>query len=403
LTRVDRHLNLHETLVRSVAPTKNISARWTGYYTPQTSGDYHFYVNTQGAYKLYVDDRLALQRDRQNAGDTVADDHENLRAGQPYKITLEYVGKSRDASLGLGVISFANLVEPAAKSLAAQADVAVVCAGFDPVIEREGADRSFQLPVGQDELVNEVLTANKNTIVVLTSGGGVDMTHWIDRVPALVEAWYPGQEGGRALAELLFGEFSPSGKLPVSFERRWEDNAVFSSYYPEGDSRRVAYKEGVFLGYRHFDKSSTKPLFPFGYGLSYTTFKYSNLVVSPSVVQPDAIRPGAAVTVSFDVTNVGSRDGSEVAQVYVGDRHATVPRPVKELKGFVKLHVMPNQTGKATVTLDRRAFSFYDVASKQWKVEPADFDIYVGSSSEQINLQGKVKLQTGERATRTGQ
>ena len=250
------------------------------------------------------------------------------------------------------------------------------------------------MPAGQDELINQVVSANKNTIIVVTAGGNVDMTRWVDRVPALVHAWYPGQEGGTALAQLLFGDFSPSGKLPVSFERRWQDSAVFNSYYPQGDAKRVAYKEGIFLGYRHFDKASTKPLFPFGYGLSYTKFKYSNLAISPDVMKQDGM-----ATVSFDVSNTGGREGSEIAQVYVGDRHASVPRPLKELKGFAKIHLMPGETRRASVTLDRRALSFYDVNSKQWKAESGDFDIYVASSAEQINLQGKLILQAGEVAS----
>ncbi len=390
LTRTDRHLNFHDTLGARGARSANFSARWTGYYTPRNSGDHEFYVSGQGGYKLYIDDRLVVDQWQQQGVGIVRTSHETLQAGHPYKVTLEYFQKSREANIGLGITSAEGFIDPAAKAMAAQADVAIVCVGFDPSNEREGSDRTFQLPAGQDELIRQILSANKNTIVVMTAGGNVDMTQWIDHTPALIHAWYPGQEGGTALAQLLFGDFSPSGKLPVSFERRWEDSAVFDSYYPQGDTKRVAYKEGVFLGYRYFDKSSTKPLFPFGYGLSYTKFKYSNLTISP-----DVIKDGGTVTVSFDVTNTGEREGSEVAEIYVGDRHASVPRPVKELKGFAKVHLMPNETRKASVVLDRRALSFYDVNGKQWKAEPGNFDIYVASSAEQIHLQGKLTLQAG--------
>ena len=393
MTRTDRHVNFHGSLGAGSAP--NFSVRWTGYYTPQSTGAYQFYVSTKGGSKLYIDNRAVLDDWKQQESETVRTYHEMLTAGQAYKITLEYFEKGSDANIGMGIISSQDFADPAAKTLAAQADVAVVFVGFDPSNEKEGSDRTFQLPSGQDELINQVLSANKNTIVVVTAGGNVDMTRWVDHVPALVHAWYPGQEGGTALAQLLFGDFSPSGKLPVSFERRWEDSAVFDSYYPQGDTKRVAYKEGVFLGYRHFDKSSTKPLFPFGYGLSYTKFKYSNLTVSP-----DVIKEGDKVTVSFDVTNTGEREGSEVAEVYVGDRHASVPRPIKELKGFAKIHLMPGETRRGSVTLDRRALSFYDVNNRQWKAEPGDFDVYVASSAEQINLQGKLTLQAGERVSR---
>ncbi len=356
MTRTDRHVNFHGSLGGGSAAS--FSVRWTGYYRPQSTGAYQFYVSTRGGYKLYIDNRPVLDYWQQQESETVHSYHETLQADRAYKITLEYFEKGNEANIGLGIISSENLADPAAKTLAAQADVAVVFVGFDPSSEKEGADRTFQLPSGQDELINQVVSANKNTIVVVTAGGNVDMTRWVDRVPALVHAWYPGQEGGTALAQLLFGDFSPSGKLPVSFERRWEDSAVFDSYYPQGDAKRVTYKEGVFLGYRHFDKSPTKPLFPFGYGLSYTRFKYSNLAISPDVMKPgvtkpDVMKEAGTVTVSFDVTNTGEREGSEVAEVYVGDRHASVPRPIKELKGFAKIHLMPGETRRASVTLDR--------------------------------------------------
>jgi beta-glucosidase len=393
-TRIDQHVNFHGSLDRAAAA--NFSARWVGYYTPQSSGDYLFYVSMRGGCRLLIDERPAIDYWQQQAGDTVQTFRESLHAGQAYKVTLEYFRKSNGANVSLGIISSDALVNPEAKALAARADVAVVFVGFDPTNEREGNDRTFQLPLGQDELIRQVLSANKSTIVVVTAGGNVDMTPWIDHAPALVHTWYPGQEGGTALAQLLFGDFNPSGKLPVSFERRWEDSAVFDSYYPQGDSKRVAYKEGVFLGYRHFDQASTKPLFPFGFGLSYTTFKYSNLAISPDVMKGDG-----TVTVSFDVTNTGGREGSEVAQVYVGERHATVPRPPKELKGFAKIHLMPNETRRATVTLDRRALSFYDVNSKQWKADAGSFDIYVASSAERVNLQGKLVFEASEAAAAT--
>jgi beta-glucosidase len=391
--RTDRHVNFHGSLDRGNR-SASLSVRWTGYYTPHSSGDHEFYVSTRGGCRLYVDGHLALDHWQQQKAETTYTSHQALRAGHAYKITLEYFQKASETNISLGVIGTDALIDPEAKALAAQADVAVVFVGFDASNEKEGSDRTFQLPFGQDELINQVLSANKNTVVVLTAGGNADMTRWIDHTPALVHAWYPGQEGGTALAQLLFGDFSPSGRLPVSFERRWEDSAVFDSYYPEGESKKVTYTEGVFLGYRHFDKVSTKPLFPFGFGLSYTKFQYTNLAISPDVMKGDG-----TVMVSFDVTNIGQREGSEVAQVYVGQRHASVPRPVKELKGFTKIHLMPNETRRASVPLDRRALSYYDVNSKQWKADAGSFDVYVASSAEQIHLQGKLALQAAETAS----
>jgi beta-glucosidase len=186
---------------------------------------------------------------------------------------------------------------------------------------------------------------------------------------------------------LLFGEYSPSGKLPVTFERRWEDNASHDSYYPKADDKdkKVVYSEGVFLGYRHFDKSDVKPQFPFGYGLSYTTFSYKNLSVTPASVSGDQ-----TITVSFDVVNTGSHPGAEIAEVYVGEPHASIARPVKELKGFSRVFLQPGETKHVSVELNRRAFSYYDVKKHDWVADAADFDIMIGRSSAQIELDGKV-------------
>src|SRR5262249_19965256 len=157
----------------------------------------------------------------------------------------------------------------------------VLAVGFDPETETEGGDRTFRLPPGQERLIQEIAAANKNVIVVLTSGGGVDMTSWVDKVPAVLQAWYPGQEGGTALAEVLFGDVNPSGRLPVTFDRRWEDSPVHDSYYTEWGTNKIVYKEGIFVGYRGYEHSAKEPLYTFGYGLSYTTFKYSNLTIEP--------------------------------------------------------------------------------------------------------------------------
>lgn len=208
---------------------------------------------------------------------------------------------------------------------------------------------------------------------------------WLERVPALFEAWYSGQEAGIALAQLLFGDDNPSGKLPVSFERRWEDSAVHDSYYPIGSEKQVSYAEGLFLGYRHFDKTGIKPLFPFGYGLSYTPYSYKNLMITPARAFGDE-----PVTVSFNVTNTGKRAGAEIAEVYLGEPNAKVPRPVKELKSFAKLYLGPGETRHISISLDRRAFSYYDVDHHDWKVDAGDYQIYVGPSSAQIDLTGRV-------------
>jgi beta-glucosidase len=291
------------------------------------------------------------------------------------------------AIVGFGVTRAEAFIGRETKALAAKADAVIICVGFDDKTESEGSDRTFQLSGGQDELIRQISAVNKNVIVVLTAGGNVDMTRWIENVPAILHAWYPGQEGGTALAQIIFGDYSPSGKLPASFERRLEDNPTFHSYYPEKGGSRVQYSEGVFVGYRHFDRSATKPLFAFGYGLSYSTFAYSKMSVTPPTGNLNE-----PVSVSFDVKNTGHREAAEVAELYVGDSHASVPRPVKELKAFAKVNLKPGETRRVTLGLDRRTFSFYDVQKKDWNAEPGDFAILVGGSSDNIPLRGKFTL-----------
>ena len=389
-TRTDKYV--HFEPARGVnGADADVSVRWTGYFTPSASGEHLVFVQgpgENGGYRLYVDKKLVFD----NWKDWYAFVSEipmTLTAG-PHQVELDYYAKSGwgKTTVSLGIVRPENLVSAAAKSLAAQADAVVVAVGFDTATEGESADRTFQLPPGQDELVSQIAAINKKTIVVMTSGGDVDMSAWVDRVPALLQSWYSGEEGGTALAQLLFGEFSPSGRLPISFERRWEDNAVHDTYYPKNGEKKVAYSEGVFVGYRHFDKSGIKPLFPFGYGLSYSSFEYKNLSISPAQASADQ-----KVTVAFDVTNTGNRAGADVAEIYVGDRHAPLARPVKELKGFAKADLKPGETRHVEVSLNRRAFSYYDVKNHQWTVAPGDFDLYVARSAAEIKLTGKVMVQ----------
>ncbi|HTU42706.1 MAG TPA: glycoside hydrolase family 3 C-terminal domain-containing protein [Candidatus Aquilonibacter sp.] len=389
VTRITQHVN-YEPARGSDGAAGDVSIRWTGYFTPPTAGDYVVFVQgpgENGGYRLYVDKKLVFDNWKQWYA-FVSKAPMNFTPG-PHQIELDYYAKGGwgKTMADLGIARPADLVSPAAKSLASKADAVVLAVGFDAEDEGESSDREFQLPPGQGELIREILAANKNTVVVVDSGGGVDMSGWVDRVPGLLEAWYSGQEGGTALAQLLFGDFSPSGKLPISIERRWEDNAVHDSYYPKPGQKEVNYTEGLFVGYRHYDKSGIKPLFPFGYGLSYTTFAYKNLIVSPGSASGDQ-----QVTVAFDVTNTGDRRAAEVAEVYVGDKHAPVPRPVKELKGFAKIELSPGETKHVEVALDRRAFSYYDVKSHAWTVSRGDFDIDVARSAAEIELTGKVSF-----------
>jgi beta-glucosidase len=340
-----------------------------------------------GYYRLYVDGQLVF--DNWNVTMALMNSISLQFEATTHKFVLEHHGRSAwlGTKLRLGIVPHDGVVEQEAKLLAAKADVVVVAVGFDPETESEGADRIFHLPPGQEQLIQEMRAANKNVVVVITSGGAVDMNSWLDQASAVLQAWYPGQEGGTALAEILFGDVNPSGRLPVSFEQRWEDNPVHDTYYPEAGSKQVVYKEGVFVGYRGYQHTGKKPLFPFGYGLSYTSFSYSNLSVETGTT-----KGGWQTEVAFDITNTGRREGAEVAQMYVSDKHAKLPRPAEELKGFSKVILKPGEKRRVKLILDERALSYYDVESRQWHAEPGQFEVLVGNSSESIHLRGRLTL-----------
>jgi beta-glucosidase len=267
---------------------------------------------------------------------------------------------------------------------AAKSAVAIVVVGRYPRLEGEGYDvKTMDLPAGQDELIQAVEKANPRTIVVLNTGDPVTMTKWLDSTPSLVEMWYGGQEGGHALASILFGEANPSGRLPVTFPKRFEDSPAFG-HYP-GENLHVDYAEGIYVGYRYFDTKKVEPQFPFGYGLSYTTFEYSGLAVTPP--------QGTAVAeVSVKVKNTGSRAGAEVIQLYVHDGHSRIDRPEHELKGFQRVQLKAGEERTVKFTLDRAAFSYWSQETKAWVADPGTFEVQVGSSSRDIRLKGSAIL-----------
>lgn len=265
----------------------------------------------------------------------------------------------------------------------------IVCAGFDTKSEKEHSDRTFTLPEGQDEMIKFAAAHNGNVIVIVYCGGGFDMSAWKDDVKAIIMGWYPGQEGGLAISRMLAGQISPSGRLPMSIEAKWEDNPVHDSYYPaeKAQNKRgftnkyVSYDEGLFLGYRGYDRSQTKPLYPFGYGLTYGNFEYKDLKVNASA---------DGVDVTFTLVNNGKAAAAEVAQVYVGEQHPCVVRPVKELKGYAKVQLGKGESKSVTVHLGNDAFAFYDEAVHDFRVNAGKFTIMVGASSEDIRLNADV-------------
>lgn len=277
----------------------------------------------------------------------------------------------------------------AAEACAAAADAVILCVGLNGDWETEGEDRVHMDLVGeQNALISRVAAVNPNTIVLLQTGSPVTMP-WLAEVAAVVQLWYPGQECGNAAADVLLGVVDPSGRLPQSFPARLEDSPIMEgdpSSYP-GKEGHVSYREGLQIGYRHFDRADTKPLFPFGFGLSYARFSYHNLHLSAAT-----LRPGEVLKVTLEVSNTGSRAGQEVVQLYVRDVKAALRRPEKELKGFVKLTLSPGERKEAVFTLDMRALAYFDEAKNLWVAEAGRYEVLVASSSADIRLGAPCEL-----------
>jgi len=265
------------------------------------------------------------------------------------------------------------------------ADVSILFIGLnhEENMDAEDTDKiSFKLPAEQIKLVKETIKQNKNTIVVLINGSPISMEDWINEVPVLVEAWYAGMEAGRAIADVLFGDVNPSGKLPITFPKRLSDSPAHKSDKTFPGNDKVLYDEGIFVGYRHFEYNKIKPLFPFGYGLSYTTFKYSKIKMENYTIAADE-----TIRVSIELENIGAKGGAEVVQLYLHDVESCLPRPFKELKGFQKIFLQPKQKKIINFDLTRQDLAFFDENLNDWVVENGTFKILIGSSSEDIRLE----------------
>jgi beta-glucosidase len=387
-TQVDTHVNnawgANAPAVTGIG-VDNFSIRWTGVIKVSTTGDYDFYVRSDDGSRLWINNTQIVNQWTDQAA-TTKQATLHLIKDVIYPVKLEYYESAGDAEMKMGYSLFGT-TESSAVIAAKNAEVAIVCVGFNGNNEGEGADRTFEMPNHQDSLINQISRVNPNTIVILNAGGNVATQSWIGKVPALLHAWYTGQEGGTAIAEILFGITNPSGKLPASFEKKWEDNPVFNSYYDPNKDKRVAYTEGLMVGYRYYDTKNVEPLFPFGYGLSYTSFVYSNLQITP-----DATDKPNSVRVSFDLSNTGGVAGAEVAQLYVGQAASKVFRPTKELKGFSKVYLNPGETKNVTIPLDSASFSYFKEKKNTFGYDAGNYEIQIGSSSRDIRLQGSLTL-----------
>ena len=384
VTAVQRQVDFSWGWAAPVAglPRGGYSIRWTGRLVPRQTGTHTLGIAGHGRFRLlvngepWIDEWGASGRDNGVPANTVRNREIELTAGQPVQVCLEYAKVANPASARLEWRE-PHVPDPvaAAAEAAAAADVAVVCVGLSNSHEGGLLDRpGLELPGEQDRLIAAVAEANPNTVVVVIGGNPVRMTPWIDSVAAVLEAWYPGQEGGNAVARVLFGDVNPSGKLPDTCPRRLEDTPAYANY--PGDGKKVFYREGIFVGYRHYQTRGIEPLFPFGFGLSYTTFEYGNLRLSSPTLSGDD-----ALEVSLEVTNTGDRTGKEAVQLYVRDLEASVERPFQELKGFEKVEIQPGQTRMVTFKLTVEDLSFFDVESNGWRAEPGAFEVMLGGSS----------------------
>jgi len=278
------------------------------------------------------------------------------------------------------------------------ADVVIFSLGTQ---DSEAWDKSFDLPQEMDARVNEIATINPNLVVIINSGSGINMSSWNDKAAAILHCWYPGQLGNKALAEILAGDVNPSGKLPITIEKKFEDSPGYP-YMPEGEKYAtdwdvdsnlnfpiydINYKEGVFVGYRWYESKNIEPLYPFGYGLSYTTFGYSDLKLSKK-----ELSKGETLKVKFVLENTGKVAGAEIAQLYIQDEQASVERPVKELKDFIKVELKPGEKVLVQLEISEEDLSFYDEKTSKWVAESGKFNVMIGSSSKEILLKGSFEF-----------
>jgi beta-glucosidase len=385
-----------------ITDPKAWSARYSTDFVPAYTGEHRVGVVSAGYARVKVDGKLVADNWGSNwkAGRSFFEEGSDevvgtiyLEAGRSYRVELEFGKRPHGvldfsaARIGIG-LPLGDKAIAAAAAAARDADVAIVCIGRTGEWDTEGSDLlDIKLPGRQDELVSAVAKANRRTIVVLQTGGPVEMP-WLGDVAAVIQSWYPGQEAGNAIADVLIGVAEPGGRLPQSFPVRWNDNPVHSQdreIYP-GLAGKVRYEEGVFIGYRHYDRQGITPLFPFGFGLSYTSFELSDLAVDDSRFEADC-----AVSVYVTVANIGARAGSEVVQLYVGDDASSVPRPAKELKAFAKVHLGAGETARVRLELTERDFAFYSVGARHWLVEPGAFSLLVGTSAADIRLGGQIR------------
>ncbi|KAI0700577.1 glycoside hydrolase family 3 protein [Cytidiella melzeri] len=383
--------------------------RYTTTFTPDEDGHWEVGLNVAGLANLFIDGKLTI---------TLSEDPEqgdsffglgtvdaralvlDLKKGQEYSIEIrmsneQFIARGSPficrGGLRLGAVRKIEREEGIknAVQIAKAADVAILVVGLNNEWESEGYDRdNMTLPGSTNLLISSVINANPNTVVVNQSGTPVEMP-WIDSAHTLLQAFYGGNEVGNGIADVLFGKVNPAGKLSLTFPKRLEDNPSYPSFSTRTqDHGKVLYNEGIFVGYRGYEIKNVTPLFPFGFGLSYTTFEYSSLQLS-------SVSSDGRFTVTFTIKNVGKVEGREVAQVYISDPGPSLPRPKKEMHGFVKVALKPGESKTVSVDLNKYALSFFDERKGKWVAEAGVTEVAVGGSSVNLALRGKVELEKG--------
>lgn len=384
---------------------RNFSARIVTRFRPEESGAHVFGLTNAGLAKLYVDGDLLVDGETGWArgdnffglGNSEIRVEKALEVGRTYEIRVEYRALPEGFE-GINIRALRFGVElPTSDAAIAEAveqakscDVAILVVGREGEWDTEGLDLpNMRLPGRQEELIEKVAAVNPRTVVVLQTGGPIEMP-WLDKISAVIQAWYPGQEAGNAIADVLFGEAEPGGRLPQTFPERLADNSAISNdpkTYP-GKDGHVVYAEGLAVGYRHHDADGATPLFPFGYGLSYTTFDWSAPRATSREMGPDG------VTVEIDVTNTGNRAGAELVQLYVKPKSSRLPRPIKELKAFAKLHIPPSATATAKLSIAVRDLAYFDPDARAWIAEAGDYELVIAANAEDIRATLPLRLST---------
>jgi beta-glucosidase len=384
VTRVDKKVNFNfgESGLPEGLGDNNFSVRWTGKIKAPESGKYMIEFVSDDGVRVWLNNKLEC--DFWNDHPPVSKNiNVNFEAGKEYPIKIEYYQHAGGAIAMLGWYKPVDNPMDKAIETAKNCDAALLFVGTTASIETEGVDREdLVLPKNQDELIKKVTEVNPNTIVILTTGSPVLMNEWVNDVKGIIETWFGGEEMSFAIADVLSGAYNPSGKLPITFPKKWEDCSAFKTY--KAQNGVSDYSDGIYMGYRHFDENKIEPLFPFGFGLSYTTYSYDNLKLTK--------QDNNSVKVTFELKNTGKVTGSEVAQLYVSEIKPEIDRPVKELKGFSKVNLDPGESKIIEIELNKNCFSYWNPATKQWKMDSGEFEILIGASSRDIKLKQKITL-----------